>query len=145
MTGVAGKTISNLQPAPREAKMAVRGTISSGAATLVDGLLYEALLFISLGHYGLAAFAGALLGAVTNFSLNRHWTFVANQGALARQVIRYAVVSGLTFFGLRALLWLLIEVLGTSARLAWLPAKVVAFLAISYPLQRLWVFRGEHA
>jgi putative flippase GtrA len=127
---------------PREGEMAFRATLSSVAATIVDGLSYETWLAASLGHYGVAALFGALFGAVTNFSLNRHWAFVATEGRLSAQVVRYAVVSGLTFLGLRTALWLLIDVMVIDARLAWLPAKVAAFLAVSYPLQRWWVFRG---
>jgi putative flippase GtrA len=118
----------------------LRAAISSGAATLADGLLYETVLFVSLKYYGMAALLGATAGAVTNFLLNRHWTFTATETRILRQIARYTAVSGLTFLGLRALLWLFIEVLAQSARLAWLPAKVLAFFAISYPLQRIWVF-----
>ncbi|MGC4067106.1 MAG: GtrA family protein [Polyangiaceae bacterium] len=131
-------------PHPRlsrsESALVLRAAISSGAATLADGLLYESVLFVSLKYYGMAALLGALAGAVTNFILNRHWTFTATETRILRQIARYTAVSGLTFLGLRGLLWLFIEVLAQSARLAWLPAKILAFFAISYPLQRLWVF-----
>lgn len=130
---------------PREAETVLRASLSSVVATVVDGVAYEALLFVVLGHYGIAAFAGALLGGVSNFSLNRHWVFSATEQSLIRQVARYAVVSGTTFLALRVALWVLIDVLALDARLAWLPAKVIAFLAISYPLQRIWVFRGSLA
>jgi putative flippase GtrA len=139
----AASVTAGERPFSREGTLVLRATISSGAATLADGILYEALLFVSLGHYGVAAFFGAIAGAFTNFFLNRHWTFIATDSTLGRQIVRYAVVSGLTFVGLRGLLWFFIEALAQSARLAWLPAKVLAFVAISYPLQRLWVFRGK--
>jgi putative flippase GtrA len=124
--------------------MAFRAVLSSIAATVVDGVAYEALLFISVGRYGVAAFVGAVFGAVTNFTLNRQWAFVATEGSVFGQALRYALVSGLTFLGLRASLWVLIELLSIDARLAWLPAKILAFLLVSYPLQRLWVFHGKH-
>lgn len=122
-----------------------RAVAASGAASLLDGLLYQSLLFLGLGTYGVAALCGAIAGAFLNFSMNRHWTFAATDGALVGQGFRYAAVSSLNFLGLRTLLWLLVEVLCIGAPIAWFPAKVWVFVAISYPMQRLWVFRGKRA
>ena len=36
-----------------------------------------------------------------------------------------------------------IEGLGWSPRIAWLPAKLLAFALVSYPAQRLWVFAAR--
>lgn len=124
----------------RETKKALRAGISSGIATAADGLAYQALLILSGGQYGVAAFVGALFGAWCNFYLNRRWVFDAASVPIQTQLVRYAVMSALTFAGLRSLLWLWVEVLSVNASIAWLPAKALAFVAISYPLQRLWVF-----
>jgi len=54
--------------------------------------------------------------------------------------MRYTAASLLTFLGLQAGLFVLIELLHVSPRLAWLPAKGFAWLGISYPLFRTEVF-----
>ncbi|HEX2658207.1 MAG TPA: GtrA family protein [Polyangia bacterium] len=123
------------------ATLLVRASVSSIAATIVDGVVYQGWLFAWPGRYGVAAAAAAVAGAVTNFILNRSWAFADTDGNVLGQALRYVLVSGLTFLCLRGLLWLLIERMHVDARVAWLPAKVLAFLLVSYPMQRWWVFK----
>jgi putative flippase GtrA len=123
----------------------VRAGVSSIAATIVDGLVYQGLLSLWPGRYGAAAAVAAVAGAITNFVLNRRWTFADTEGSALGQATRYMVVSLSTFLCLRGLLWLLIEPMRVDMRMAWLPAKIVAFLLVSYPLQRWWVFKPRTA
>lgn len=118
----------------------LKATLSSGAATITDGVVYQLLLFVLSGHYGLVAAAGAVAGALVNFMINRHYTFAQSSEGMLPQAIRYAVVSLATFLALRLLLAGTVEGLGWSPRIAWLPAKLAAFALVSYPAQRLWVF-----
>ncbi|MEO8902821.1 MAG: GtrA family protein [Polyangiaceae bacterium] len=120
-----------------------KAAVSSGAATLADGVVYQLLLFVLPQHYGVVAAAGAVAGAVVNFLINRHYTFARSVERVWPQALRYAVVSLATFCALRLFLLGSIEGLGWSARIAWLPAKLAAFLLVSYPAQRLWVFSGK--
>jgi len=123
----------------REARTFAKASVSSGLATLVDGGIYQAVLFL-IPSYTLAAFAGAVLGAVTNFTLNRTWAFPRTSKGLGHQAVLYAIASGATYLGLQLSLFLLIEVAGVHARVAWLPAKAAAWLLVSYPMQRFFVF-----
>jgi putative flippase GtrA len=125
---------------PSELFVVAKATLSSGAATIADGLAYQLLLFLLPANYGLLAAVGAVAGAVVNFTINRHYTFARRSERALPQAIRYAAVSLATFFALRLLLAGTIEGLGWSPRIAWLPAKLLAFALVSYPAQRLWVF-----
>jgi len=120
-----------------------KATLSSGAATIADGIAYQLLLFVLPAHYGLVAALGAVAGAVVNFSINRHYTFAQAAERALPQAIRYAAVSLATFCALRLLLAGTIEGLGWSPRIAWLPAKLSAFALVSYPAQRFWVFSSR--
>ncbi|MET0793555.1 MAG: GtrA family protein [Polyangiaceae bacterium] len=120
--------------------MATKAALSSGAATVTDGLVYQLLLFVLPLHYGFVAAAGAVAGAIVNFLINRHYTFAQSAERAWPQAVRYALVSLATFLALRALLAAGVEGLGWSPRFAWLPAKLLAFALISYPAQRFWVF-----
>jgi len=120
--------------------VALKAALSSGAATLADGFVYQFLLFALPTHYGVVAAAGAVAGAIVNFLINRHYTFLSVSERALPQAIRYALVSLATFFALRLLLAGTVEGLGWSPRMAWLPAKLAAFAGVSYPAQRLWVF-----
>jgi putative flippase GtrA len=118
-----------------------RAAASSLLATAVDAVVYQAVLFVAIGRYGFSAALAAIAGALTNFLVNRHWTFNATGQRWIWQGLRYAGVSLLTFACLRLMLWLLIEVGTVGIRIAWLPAKILAFVLVSFPLQQLWVFR----
>jgi putative flippase GtrA len=117
-----------------------KAVLSSGAATLADGVVYQMILFALPQHYGFVAFAGAVAGAIVNFLINRHYTFSLATERAWPQAVRYAIVSLATFLALRLFLAGTVEGLGMSPRVAWLPAKLAAFLLVSYPAQRLWVF-----
>ena len=122
-----------------------KAALSSGAATITDGIVYQMLLFALPSHYGFVAAAGAVAGAGVNFMINRHYTFAKSAERALPQAARYAVVSLATFFVLRMLLAGTVEGLGWSPRIAWLPAKLLAFMLVSYPAQRLWVFSRRAA
>ena len=127
--------------------MLARASVSSAVATAVDGVAYQAIFSLEVGSYGTAALLGALLGGVTNFSINRWWAFAnlpTNRSkSVGIQAIEYACTCLLTFFVLRVGLQLLVEGAGLSPHVAWIPAKVVAWLAVSYPIQRLIVFSSK--
>ncbi len=132
---------------PGETGLLLRAGVSSGIATLVDGAFYQMVLAVttepSLGvprPYVVAAAAGAFLGAITNFSLNRGWAFRSQKTPVLLQASRYAVGSLLTLLVLQAALWLLVERAHVPASVAWLPAKLLVWLAFSYPFQRIFVF-----
>jgi putative flippase GtrA len=126
-----------------EVSVVAKAALSSGAATLADGLVYQLLLFVVPTHYGFVAAAGAVAGAIVNFLINRHYTFERGSERALPQVLRYAVVSLATFFALRLFLAGSVEGLGWSARVAWLPAKLLAWALVSYPAQRFWVFSAR--
>jgi putative flippase GtrA len=110
------------------------------AATLHDGIAYQATLIMAARSYGVAALTGALVGGVTNFLLNRYWTFRATGRPFFSQSVLYVVGSVLTFAVLRTTLWVLVEKAGVRERMAWFPAKAVAWAGMSYPFQRFVVF-----
>lgn len=132
--------------ATRELGSAARAAVSSAVATLTDGVVYQIVLFAMTraGHglYGMAAFLGAAAGGVTNFTLNRHWAFRAREAPLLSQAIRYTIGSLMTLLVLEATLFVMVDRLGVDARAAWLPAKLLAWAAFSYPFQRIVVFAG---
>lgn len=128
-----------------ELRVVAKAIFSSLAATLADGVVYQLLLFVLSPHYKVVAAFGAVGGAIVNFLINRHFTFQQATERALPQALRYAVVSLTTYFALTLLLQGMIEGLGWSERVAWLPAKLLAFALVSYPAQRLWVFARKPA
>lgn len=125
-----------------EVKVVARALTASTAGTFVDGLLYQAVLFMAEERYATAALAGAAFGALTNFFLGRAWAFPNARRSVLPQLGLYALGSLLTYLALHASLLVLVERLGVDPRLAWPPGKVMAWILVSYPFQRLVVFRG---
>lgn len=117
-----------------------KAQLASIAATCVDfGLL---LVLVECGKlwYVPATALGALAGAVTNFSINRYWSFEAAASRWEGQALRYALVSGGSLLLNTAGVFAMTEGLGAP----YLASKVVSALLIgwlfNYPLHRGFVF-----
>jgi putative flippase GtrA len=92
-----------------------------------------------------ATVVGALVGAVTNFTLNRVFTYHATEAALAGQTWRYAVVSGASL-GLNAAgEHLFADVLGWQYVVARVVTSVIVSNFWNYPLQRFFVFSARRS
>lgn len=116
-----------------------RSVLTAVAATCVDFLVVSALVELLGTAPVRATLAGACVGALCNFSLNRLWAF-RSVGPWAAQGARYGFVSGssalLNAMGVGALLVLP----GLDYRLAWALSRGTVFLFWNYPLQRNYVF-----
>ena len=113
------------------------------AATTVDySVMVAAVELVGLGPVPATAI-GALGGAITNFTMNRRFTYRAVGVRASSQAWRYALVSAASL-GLNTLgEFLFHSVLGVQ----YLAARVVTSLIVSngwnYPLQRYFVFQNS--
>jgi putative flippase GtrA len=88
---------------------------------------------------------GAAAGALTNFTLGRHWIFAAHGGNVSAQFLRYALVSA------SSLGWntlgqdLLIKATGLPYPLTRAMISVAVGVCWNYPLQRWFVFHKRSA
>ena len=102
MTGPLA-TIPHMPPSKRSGRpgqvgsSVARAALSSGAATAIDGAVYQVALVVcaelavaSRPAYMVAATVGAVFGAVCNFSLNRWWVF-RSSGKLGHEGLRYVI------------------------------------------------------
>jgi putative flippase GtrA len=91
--------------------------------------------------YQVAAVAAWLVAVMSNFVLNRHWTFDASAGRIHFQAVRFFTVSLVAFALVNlVLLTLLVEVGG----LAKVPAQALAVAAatpFNFLGNKLWSFR----
>src|SRR5271156_2479783 len=71
-----------------------RSQVAASLATFVDFGLVFGLVEIFHVWYVVATATGAFAGAVTNFLLNRHWSFRATNRGWEGQAFKYALVSG---------------------------------------------------
>jgi putative flippase GtrA len=92
-----------------------------------------------VGATAIAAFAGA----VTNFTVNRHFTYHAESGSAKRQLLRFALVSGASL-GLNVFGEFLFQ---HRLHIQYLLARVITSIIVSnawnYPLMRFFVFSRD--
>lgn len=118
-----------------------KAQVSALTATLVDFgtlvLLVEKLHFA----YPLGVATGALAGAVTNFYLNRHWSFGAGASPIRGQAFRYFLVSAgsLVLNTLGVVLWT--EVFKVHYVQSKVLTSILVAVLYNYPLHRDFVYR----
>jgi putative flippase GtrA len=118
-----------------------RSQIASLTATVVD---FSALIFlVEVGHvwYVAATATGALLGAIINFILGRHWTFEADRQGVRDQAIRYAAVSAMSLVLNSLGVYLLTDYLGIHYAISKAITAFLVGILFNFPLHRRFVFR----
>jgi dolichol-phosphate mannosyltransferase len=99
---------------------------------------FAVALALSLEHL-VAATVAFLVAVASNFWCNRHWTFAADDRALARQAARFFTVSALGFLFAATVLELLVGFAGFPA-LAAQPASVLAATPLTFLGSKSWSF-----
>ena len=124
-----------------DTKEFLRSQIAAFISTCIDYLTVIMLTELAGLWYIYSNVIGALLGAITNFSLGRHWTFKAQEGAIGNQAFKYALVS----IGSVSLNTLGLYALKEWGNVNYIMAKVVVglFIAVcfNYVLQKHFVFK----
>jgi len=118
-----------------------KSAITSIFTTSLDFALLAGLVELAHVNYVLATFLGTVLGASTNFLINRRWAFAATAGHAGHQALRYLLVQigsatlhttgvyALTHFG------------GTPYLVSKVVVAIAAYLVWNYPLNHYFVFR----
>jgi putative flippase GtrA len=120
----------------------VRANFSSLLASGLEYVLVTALVLVRV-HYLAAATAGAITGAITDFSLKRHWAFDrAAKGAVHHEGVRYLLVSAASLALNLAGAYALVDGLRTPAVPGVIAASIVVGFVWNYPLHRCYVFRA---
>ena len=86
-----------------------------------------------------ANLAGFVVSVLTNFALNRRWTF-RSSGRVSKELSRFATISVAAYVGQFVIFGLLRSVLG----LAPIPSQLIAILFVmpfNYVGNKLWSFR----
>ena len=117
-----------------------KSAVTSVFTTSLDFALLAALVELAHVNYVLATFLGTVLGASTNFLINRRWAFQATAGHAGHQALRYLLVQ----VGSAALHTSGVYALTHFAGSPYLVSKVVvaiaAYLVWNYPMCRYYVF-----
>ncbi|HZR09217.1 MAG TPA: GtrA family protein, partial [Myxococcales bacterium] len=135
-------------PAAREEELSgwfQRAWIASAVATAVDYGTFTILVEVVGVYTGTSRALGALLGAITNFTVNKLYTFRTRDNSVLVEVPRYAAIS------LTSLLLNTVGVILLTEGLRWNPLIAAAVVGIgvslcwNLPLHRIFVFREQTA
>lgn len=118
-----------------------RAQVAAVITTCVDyGTFFFSVEILKVWYVAATAI-GALLGACTNFTLNRFWSFEATHRRVGPQAKRYALVSGgslcLNMIGIYAFT----EGLGLKYGFSKIATSITVALLFNFPLQRHYVFK----
>jgi putative flippase GtrA len=122
-------------------KLLGKHQLSSIVATIVD----YSVMITMVSVLGLTAVEGTVIGAssgaITNFTMGRHFTFRATRGNARSQLLRYLLVSAASL-GWNALgEHLLANILGLQYVVARLITGTLVGFVWNFPMQRYFVFR----
>jgi len=118
-----------------------RAQASSVIATLADFTTLVALVEMLGLWYVTATAIGALVGAVVNFMLGRHWSFVALQGRIEHQIFKYSIISGLSLLLNTLGVYVFTDLVGLKYTLSKLIVAGLVGIFFNFPLHRSFVFR----
>lgn len=128
-------------PRPSHLVSFSKAQVASGIATAFDYALLFSMTEILHVWYVASVAAGAFVGAVANFLLNRHWSFEATHDHAHHQALRYAMVStgslALNTFGV----WAMTEFLKIHYSISVVTVSIMVGFFFNYPLHRGYVFR----
>ncbi len=121
-----------------------KATLASVAASAVDFGTLTFWVEILKGFYPIGVALGAGLGAITNFSINRYWSFEgADKSPLGMQAVRYALVSVGSLLLNTGGVWLVTEKLNLFYMFSKIAVGLSVGVLFNYPLHRYFVYPEE--
>jgi len=88
----------------------------------------------------IANLAGFIVSVLTNYYLNRRWTF-RSSGEVRSELPKFFAVSVIAYVGQLTIFW----ALRTPGHMAPIPSQIIAIacvMPINFVLNKLWSFRG---
>ena len=120
-----------------------RSQIAASTAGVVDwGTMIGSVELLHF-YYPVGVALGAFLGAVTNFYINRHWSFEVGHHPIGKQAYRYAAVSAGSLFLNTFGVYFVTEHFGPNYIFSKLIISAAVAIFYNYPLHRYFVY-GEN-
>ena len=120
-----------------------REVLTAGIAGAVGTAVDIGVLVVLVGHHApipLATFIAALVGAATNFTLNKYVAFRDRSPISVAQIVRFDVVAVVAALLMAAAMKLATANIGAPVVPAKLACAALVFAIWTYPAQRRLVF-----
>ena len=128
------------QPNPPVRGTFSRNTLTSILTTALDFFTLTGLVELAGVNYVLATWIGTIVGSLSNFSINRWWSFRASGQPRSMQFLRFVLVqlcaSGLHTAGV----WIFTRFIGLPYPASKLVVAALVYLGWNYPMNRWVVF-----
>lgn len=122
-----------------------KSQVAALIATAVDFFCLILLVELFAIWYVAATALAALVGAITNFLLGRHWSFLASDDFWHHQAIRYFMVAlGSLIFNTLGV-FIITEELGFQYLISKTLVAIIIAMSFNYPLHRYYVFKTKTA
>ncbi len=120
---------------------AAKAQLSAFIGGMVDYGVMILLTELGLFHYSFSIVVSGFIGAIVNFTINRHWTFKASAESKSKQIPRFAVMV-LGSVLLKSIgTTVVTEFYGMDYKISRLLVDAVVSVGFNFMLQRFWVFR----
>lgn len=128
-----------------ELRRFLRANGSSIGASLLEWVLITVLVGLNV-HYLYAATVGAVLGAIMDFAIKRHWAFERGTiGAVHSEGLRYLAASALSLVWNLAVAYTLVDGLHMAKVPGVIASSIIVGIAWNYPVHRYFVFHDRPA
>lgn len=121
-------------------KIFIKAQLSSLVATAVDFLTMIFFVEIFKIHYTFGVVFGAMAGALTNFLINRYWSFKVADKPVKEQSFKYFLVwTGSVLLNVSGV-YLLTQFLKINYIFSKITVSIIVGLGFNYLLQKKYVF-----
>jgi len=122
----------------------LKAQVSAFVGGIVDFLIMIAAVELAGFHYIHGIILGGIIGALVNYSINRHWAFsTAGSNEVKSELSKFFIVV-LGSIALKSLgTHLLTQGLQLDYRLSRIIVDALVCFGFNYSLHRLWVFKSS--
>ncbi len=118
-----------------------RNTLASLFTTALDFGTLTALVELARVDYVLATWVGTVVGSLSNFTINRLWTFDARDRPQGTQFLRFLLVQAGASLLHTLGVWIFTRFVGLPYQASKVVISALVYLGWNYPMNRWFVFR----
>ncbi len=119
----------------------LRAQVSAFFGGIIDYLVMLYCVEFLHIHYIPAIAVGGLVGAVVNYTISRYWAFNSKNESIAKQFLKYAVVSIGSIILKSTGTFILTETTNLDYKLTRLVIDGIVAFGFNFTLQKFWVFK----
>jgi len=109
--------------------------------TLVTLGVYYLLIYLGVNHM-IANVIGYFMGSINGYLMSKLWVFGDKKKTVKESILKYYIIYGSSLLISTALLYLWVDILGISDKIAPILCLCVT-VPYNFILQKLWAFRDK--